>query len=73
MRGFRSHIGWKTFGQSSIRAWAPLNVVVIQIAGGIRITWTNNPSATETEIWVSQDGAAYALVYTAGTGVATYD
>jgi len=43
-------------------------------SNNIVVTWANAPPFTEysTEVWESQDGGAYALLATVGTGVATY-
>lgn len=50
----------------------PENIVIDTILGGLRITWTASLDY-ETEICVSIDGGAYALVTTVGLGVGTYD
>lgn len=54
----------------------PLSIDVIQITGGNRVTWTDNPLCTDEdgyEVWVNIDGGAYALLDTVAAGVGQYD
>lgn len=65
-------IGIRVGNSSGSSYWTPRNIVLTAITGGIRITWTPY-AGMETEIWVSIDGGAYALVTTSGLTIATYD
>ena len=54
----------------------PLNIDVVQITGGNRITWTQDAKCTDEdgfEIWVSINGGAYALLDTVLADVLLYD
>ena len=56
--------------------WTPLckptDLAIEVITGGLRLTWTPCAGA-ETELYVSIDGGAYALITTLGLTVGTYD
>lgn len=55
-----------------IQSWTPQYIILTQIAGGIRITWSSS-AIYETEIYVSVDGGVYSLVTTTGLTIGTYD
>ena len=53
---------------------APLNLILVDIVGGIRLTWDDVCSDEDGfEIWVSINGGAYALLDTVAADVETYD
>jgi hypothetical protein len=64
----------KILNPSWSRNWTSqiTNVIITPITGGNRITFTS-VAGTQTEIWASIDGAAYALLTTLNIGVQTYD
>lgn len=51
---------------------APTNLILTRLLSGIRLNWTC-AGAHETEIYVSVDGSAYALLDTVAEGIVTYD
>ena len=61
-------------GKSSGGAWpcSPSDIVLLQITGGVRITWITCTDA-ETEIYVSEDGGTEYLLTTIAPTIGTYD
>jgi hypothetical protein len=51
--------------------WTPLNFTVVNITGGVRLSWVALAGASSYEIWYSVDGGAYSLL--TGTNSTSYD
>lgn len=74
------NINGNWIGRHSGKSWSsyctPLNLVLAEITGGIRLTWEQTPKCTDEdgyEIWISMAGAAYVLLDTVAADVLTYD
>lgn len=74
------NINGNWIGRNRGKSWSsyctPLNLVLAEIVGGVRLTWEQDAKCTTEdgfEIWVSIGGAAYALLDTVAADVLTYD
>ena len=66
--------GIHSVGISKSRGCTPRNLTVVDITGGIRLTWEAGCTSFDGhEIWASVDGAAYALIDTVASPTLTYD
>lgn len=52
---------------------APTNLILTEIAGGVRLNWTSNSDAHTTEIYISIDNGDYSLLTTLQGAPVTYD
>jgi hypothetical protein len=61
-------------GQQSLSSkYKPTNVVVIQISGGIRITWNALANIDNYEVWVSINSAPFVILAIITSGTTYYD
>jgi hypothetical protein len=66
-------IGIRIGGNRGVAIATPTGLVLVLIAGGIRLTWIDVTGEDGYEIWVSINGGIHTLLNTVAANVVTYD